>query len=76
MGIAIYWTDFAKSEVKVVFNYLKRIENLNFAKKFVAEILNEPNILRLFPELGQIEENLVKSSKEYRYLTYKNHKII
>ena len=76
MGLIIYWTDFAKSEVKVVFNYLKRTENLNFAKKFVAEILIEPNILSLFPELGKIEENLIQSSKEYRYLTYKNHKII
>ena len=65
-----------KSEVKVVFNYLKRTENISFAKKFVSEILLEPNILSLFPELGQIEENLIHSSKEYRYLIYKNHKII
>lgn len=76
MGLAIYWTDFAKSEVKVVFNYLKRTENISFAKKFVSEILLEPNILSLFPELGQIEENLIQSSKEYRYLIYKNYKII
>lgn len=76
MGLKIYWTDFAKNELKNIFTYYKKEASLNVAKKLVIEIAKETLKLTEQPEIGQEEELLLNNSKDFRYLIFKNYKII
>jgi plasmid stabilization system protein ParE len=76
MGLKIYWTDIAKIEVKSIYFFLKREASIDVAKKTTSEITNEVKRLIDLPYLGQIEGSLSNRTKEFRYLTSSNYKII
>lgn len=76
MELKIYWTDFSKNELRKIFDYYKEKASINVARKLVVGIIKETLKLKKQPRIGQIEEYLENSSKEYRYLVYKNYKII
>jgi len=76
MGIKIYWTDFAKNELKNIFTYYKKEASLNVARKLVIEITKETLKLAEQPEIGQQEKLLLNDLKDFRYLIFKNYKII
>ncbi len=76
MELEIYWTDFAKEELRNVFNYHKSKANINVAKKLVLGITKETFKLKEQPEIGQKEELLENQLKDIRYLIFKNYKII
>jgi len=75
MELKVVWTDFAKSEVKSIYKFLA-IKNKARAKKITSEIVLESKVLKLQPYLGQIEENLNNRSQNFRYLIYKDYKLI
>lgn len=76
MGVKIFWTDFAKKELRNIFDYYKKEASLNVAKKLVLGITKETAKLIFHSEIGQEEELLLRNPKEIRYLIYKNYKII
>ncbi|SEN88232.1 Plasmid stabilization system protein ParE [Flavobacterium sp. CF108] len=76
MELKIYWTDFAKKELKDIFDYYKKEANLSVARKLVIGITKETIKLQGQSEIGQKEELLENYSKEIRYLIFKNYKII
>ena len=76
MGLKIYWTDWAKIEVKSIYVFLKTGANIAVAKKITKEITDEVKLLSNQPYLGQIEQQLIASSREFRTLIYSNYKII
>lgn len=76
MELDIFWTDFSKKELKKIFDYYKEEVSLNVAKKLVSGITSEVAKLRKHPIIGQKEELLVKDSRDFRYLIFKNYKII
>jgi plasmid stabilization system protein ParE len=76
MELKIYWTDFSKKELKKIFDYYKENASLNVAKNLVIGITKEATKLRKQPTIGQIEEALEKSEKDFRYLVFKSYKII
>lgn len=76
MGLKIYWTDLAKVEVKSIYIFLKREANLEVAKKITDGITQEAKALVNLPYLGQIEQQLIDRTREFRYLIYSNYKII
>lgn len=76
MQLKIYWTDFSKKELRKIFEYYKEKANLNVAKNLVIGITKEATKLKKQPTIGQQEEFLENSSKEYRYLVFENYKII
>ena len=76
MELKIYWTDFAKKELQKIFNYYKENASLNVARNLVTGITKEATKLQKQPIIGQREELLEKSIKEYRYFIYKSYKII
>ncbi len=76
MELKVFWTDFAKIELKNIFNYHKEVASIRIAKKLVNELTNETNNLSYYPEMGQIEELLKDKPQEFRYLVHKNYKII
>ena len=76
MELKIYWTDFSKKELRNIFEYYKEKANVSVARKLVVGITKEATKLKKQPNIGQQEEILNNSSKEYRYLVFENYKII
>lgn len=76
MGLTIYWTDFAKTEVKLIYVFLKTEATIVVAKKITKAITDEVKLLINQPYIGQIEQQLIDCSREFRFLIYNNYKII
>lgn len=76
MELEIYWTDLSKKELKNIFNYYKEKASLNVTKSLVIGITTEVKKLKKQPTIGQEEELLKNDPREFRYLVYKNYKII
>ncbi|WPR70954.1 type II toxin-antitoxin system RelE/ParE family toxin [Flavobacterium sp. NG2] len=76
MELKIYWTDFSKKELQKIFEYYKVKASLKVAKNFTIGIAKETLKLKKQPEIGQIEELLIDRPNQFRYLVYKNYKII
>ncbi|NOR58127.1 MAG: type II toxin-antitoxin system RelE/ParE family toxin [Sulfurimonas sp.] len=76
MELKIYWTDFSKKELQNIFEYYKENVSLKVAKSLTIGIVKETLKLKKQPEIGQIEELLIDRPNEFRYLIYKNYKII
>ena len=76
MELKIYWTDFSKNELKNIFNYYKEKASLNVARNLVIGITKEVKKLEKHPTIGQEEESLLNDSRDFRYLVFKNYKIM
>ena len=76
MELRIYWTDFSKKELQNIFDYYKENVSLKVAKSLTIGIAKETSKLKKQPEIGQIEKLLIDRPNEFRYLVYKNYKII
>lgn len=76
MALKIYWTDFAKNELKKIFNFYKDEASIRVASKLTTEIVSEALKLEKQSSIGQIEELLKHRDQSFRYLVYKNYKII
>jgi plasmid stabilization system protein ParE len=76
MELEIKWTDFSKRELKKIFEYYKKEASVNVARKLVVGITKETLKLKANPRIGQQEELLKNTNKEFRYLVYKSYKII
>jgi len=76
MVLKIYWTDSSKKELQNIFEYYKKNATLKVAKRLVTRIAKETLKLKEQPEIGQIEELLTDRPNKFRYLVYKNYKII
>lgn len=76
MELKIFWTNFSQNELIKILEYYQQEAGLRVAKNLVNGVFKETNKLKKFPKLGQIEELLVSRKEEFRYLVYKNYKII
>jgi plasmid stabilization system protein ParE len=76
MELKIYWTEFAVKELEKIFDYHHKKASYQVAKKLVDGIYNETLKLTTQPEIGQIEELLITRKQGFRYLVFKNYKII
>ncbi|WP_163399285.1 type II toxin-antitoxin system RelE/ParE family toxin [Flavobacterium fluviatile] len=76
MELKIYWTDFSKQELKNIFDYYKEEASINVAKNIVLGITKEAAKLKKHSIIGQEEELLDRDPRGFRYLVYKNYKII
>jgi toxin ParE1/3/4 len=76
MDVEIYWTAFAKQELKSIFDYHKEKVNLKIARQITRQIVEEAENLSSHPEMGQPEELLKGRKQEFRYIISTNYKII
>ncbi len=76
MELKIYWTDFAKSELRKIFDYYKEEASIRIAQKIVKEIILSTSILSTQPHIGTPESLLKDREQVFRYLVHKNYKII
>ncbi len=72
----IIWSEFAETQLDEIYKYYEKEAGSRIAKKLVKGIINEPKKLIKKPHIGQ-EEALLKQRKiKYRYLVFKNYKLI
>ncbi|MDQ7916307.1 type II toxin-antitoxin system RelE/ParE family toxin [Mesonia sp. MT50] len=76
MELEIIWAEFSEFQLDKIFEYYKKEANFDIALEIIEGILNEPEILRKNPFVGQKEPLLKERTIEYRYLVYKSFKII
>lgn len=76
MAVKVYWTHFAKTELKSIFDYYKIKASVKMASSLVAGIIDKGDTLSSLFEVGQKEEMLADRKEEFRYLIFKNYKII
>ncbi|MDP2723968.1 MAG: type II toxin-antitoxin system RelE/ParE family toxin [Bacteroidales bacterium] len=76
MELKIFWTDFSHKELEKIYEYYREKAGIQIAKKLVDGIFNETLKLKKQPKIGQVEDLLKNRKEEFRYLTFKNYKII
>ena len=76
MEIEIFWTDFAKNQLKGIFDYYKEKAGLKIAKQISKEIIKKTDSLRDFPKIGMVEDFLKERPQNFRYVISTNYKII
>jgi len=65
MVIKIFWTDFAKKELRKSSNYLKDNASLRLAKNETYKILKETIRLKKQPEIGPQEDLLADRNQGF-----------
>lgn len=76
MGLIVYWTQFAEDKLEDIFNYYVFKASIRVAGSLVDGIVEATLDLDKNPLSGQIEPNLSNRVQEFRYLIYKNYKIV
>ena len=76
MGLEIYWLELAENKLEDIFGYYLVKTNKKVAEKLVDGIVDTTIGIEKQPEIGQIEISLKHRKQEFRYLVFKNYKII
>ena len=76
MGLIVYWTQIAEDKLDDIFYYYKLKVSLNVAQNLVNGIVDTTIDLNKNPQIGHREILLKDRFQEFRYLIYKNYKII
>ena len=76
MELEVYWTDFSKQELRNIFEYYKENATVRVTGNLVVGITHETSKLKKQPTIGQAEELLEDDPRDFRYLIFKNYKII
>ena len=72
----IIWSEFAENQLDEIYEYYEKKASPRIAKKLLKGIINEPEKLIKTPHIGQAEELLQERKIHYRYLVFKNYKLI
>lgn len=76
MVLKIIWSEFAETQLDEIYEYYEKKASPRIAKKLLKGIINEPKKLIKTPQIGQEEELLKQREIHYRYLVYRNYKLI
>ena len=76
MKFKIIWSDYAETQLDKIFEYYIENASRRVAKNLIQKIIAEPNRLLESPNSSQVEDLLLDRENGYRYLIYKNYKII
>ena|SRR5690606_1462960 len=76
MTLKTIWSEFAETQLDEIYEYYEKKASPQAAKKLLTGIINEPKKLIKTPLIGQEEELLKQREIHYRYLIFKNYKLI
>lgn len=76
MTLKIIWSEFAETQLDEIYEYHEKKASPQIAKKLLKGIINEPKKLIKTPLIGQEEELLRHREIHYRYLVFKNYKLV
>ncbi len=76
MELEVYWTQFAQDKLKEIYDYYEIKASKKTALNLINGIIDQTIGLGNNPNIGQKEELLLNRPEEFRYLVFKNYKII
>jgi plasmid stabilization system protein ParE len=76
LELTVYWTRIAENKLNDIYNYHEIEASTNVAQGLVQGIIDRTINLEKNPFIGQEEELLANRTQRFRYLIYKNYKII
>ena len=76
MELNIIWSRLAENKLEDIYKYYRKKAGVNIAQNLVNGIVDSTIELKHAPKIGQKEELLKERKQEYRYLVFKNYKII
>ena len=76
MELTVYWTRLAEDKLEDIFQYYKYKAGKRVATNLINGIINTTIDLENTPEIGQKEFLLKAREQDFRYLVFKNYKII
>ncbi len=76
MELEVYWAQFAEDKLDDIYNYYKLKAGKRTAQKLVNGIIETTIDLDKQPKIGQVEFRLADRKQEFRYLVFKNYKIV
>ncbi|WP_009035606.1 type II toxin-antitoxin system RelE/ParE family toxin [Indibacter alkaliphilus] len=76
MALEVYWLELAENKLEDIYGYYSIRASKRVAEKLVNGIVDSTIKLKNQPEVGPIELSLEKRPQKFRYLIYKNYKIV
>lgn len=76
MGLSVYWTQLAQEKLEDIFEYYKFKAGIRVAQTLVDAIIDSSLSLEINAFGGQKEELLSSRFENFRYIAFKNYKII
>lgn len=76
MDFKIIWSNFSETQLDEIFEYYEKKASVRVASKIVTGIIEESEKLIKASFIGQEEELLKEREIKYRYLVFKNYKLI
>lgn len=76
MELDVYWTHFAEDKLADIYNYYKLKAGKQVAQKLINGIIDITIDLGKHLRIGQKEPLLMDRQQEFRYLIFKNYKIL
>lgn len=72
----IIWTNKAFGQLERAINYIRKEQDISYAKIVLNKILEKTTLLESSPEIGTLEPLLSHKKTEYRFLVVWSFKII
>ncbi len=76
MELEVYWLQFAEDKLDDSYRYYKLKAGKQTAHKLINGIVDATVDLNKQPEIGQIEFGLADRNQVFRFLVFKNYKIV
>lgn len=76
MELEVYWLELAENKLEDIYIYYSVKASERAAKKLINGIVDSTIGIEKQPEIGQIEISLEHRKQEFRYLVFKNYKIV
>lgn len=76
MNYKLIWSNFAEIQLDEIYQYYKKEASVKVATKLVTGIIKASEKLIIASFIGQEEELLKERETQYRYLVFKNYKVI
>ena len=76
MELEVYWLELAENKLEDIYIYYSVKASERVAKKLINGIVDSTIGIEKQPEIGQIEISLKHRKQEFRYLVFKNYKIV
>jgi len=73
---SVYWLEFAENKLDDIYGYYSEKAGQRIATEIVIGIIDATLTLQVQPKIGQVEHLLQQREEDFRYLVFKNYKII
>ena len=76
MELEVYWLELAENKLEDIYGYYSIKASKRVAENLINGIVDTTIGIEKQPEIGQIEIMLKHKKQEFRYLVFKNYKIV